>query len=596
MAEQVEVPIITAEAVTNLAELKKAITDAKKELEGMELGSEEYQKQLKELIEMQNLMRGAMNGTTASMDDLKSAADGTSKTYNGLVNQMASMKRELRNIDVSTEEGAKAFKDLAGQINAVNDELKEMDAMKGDFQRNVGNYAGALKSWAGGADALDKGLKAATGGVGGLKGGMEALAANPAMASIGLLVSVAMKLADSLKDNKTAMDGVQKAMNALKPVTDFFANLLETVAVWLGDILGKAANFLGSSGIIQKVIQGVVGVGNAIVQFVIAPFKAVIEAIKVFKEQGVKGLGDAAKAFGRELKSGVSFKSNYEAGQAVADSMLSGMASRKPKAKETGKEIGKEMAKGVAEGLAKELDGILDKINAAWDKKLQDRQKLHEQRQKEIADYNKQSMAAFLEEQEAEADEAAELWLESYHKQAEAAEESAQRRVAAMEAFATGTAELLGAIADAYESNGELTEKEEKRVKNLRIAAATINMLQGAVTAFATAQQLGPIAGPIVGAINAAAVIATGVANIAKIKSTNVSRDSAPTSSTPTVAEAQVSAPALANAVPTTTVVNGASTETALNNAARPQKVYVLQSDIEAAGDTNRVQVAESTF
>ena len=415
--ETVDIFETIAKGTVTLGELKAALADAKKALEGMNVGEKEYQQQLKDVITLQNAVRGAMNGTTASMEDVAKAADGTAKTYNGLVNQMANMKRELRNIDVSTEEGAKSFEELAHKINDVNDELKAMDAMKGDFQRNVGNYVGSLKEWAGSADALDKGLKAATGGVGGLKGGMEALAANPAMATIGILVSVAMKLAENLKDNEAAMAGVKKAMDALKPVMDFFAGVLDTIGTYVGDLITKAASFLSSNGIIQKVIQGVMGVGNAILNFVVAPFKGVIAAIKVFKEQGIKGIGDAARAFGAEMKQGVAFKQNFNAGQVAADTILDGMASRKPKAKETGKELAKEVGKGLTE----ELDKILDKVNNAWDKKQQDRQKLHEQRQKEIADYNKQSMADFLAEQEEEADEAAELWLESYRKQTEAA-------------------------------------------------------------------------------------------------------------------------------------------------------------------------------
>lgn len=56
--------------------------------------------------------------------------------------------------------------------------------------------------------------------------------------------------------------------------------------------------------------------------------------------------------------------------------------------------------------------------------------------------------------------------------------------------------------------------------KKYQIAGATVQMLQGMVAAFAGAMQLGPIAGPIVGGILAAAVGAMGLANIAKIKST----------------------------------------------------------------------------
>ena len=181
-----------------------------------------------------------------------------------------------------------------------------------------------------------------------------------------------------------------------------------------------------------------------------------------------------------------------------------------------------------------------------------------------------------------------------YETSVKMAEEAAKKKIAVMNAYASGTSELLTSIADMMEAQGGEDEKAVKSAKNLRIAAATIDMIQGAVTAFSTAQSLGPIAGPIVGAVNAAAVVASGLANIAKIRATNVSKDSSPSSSSPE--SPSIQAPVLETAVPTTTVVNGASTEAALNRASQPQRVYILQSDIEAAGEASQVQVAESSF
>lgn len=595
--EQVDIFETIAKGTVTLGELKSALSDAKKALEGMTVGEEQYQKQLKDVIVLQNAVRGAMNGTTASLEDVAKAADGTSKTYNGLVNQMANMKRELRNIDVSTEEGAKAFEELAGKINAVNDELKAMDAMKGDFQRNVGNYQSAFKGWAGGADALDKGLKAATGGLGGFKGGMEALAANPAMATFGILVSVAMKLAEGLKDNEAAMAGVKKAMDALKPVMDFFAGILETVGTYVGDLIAKAASFLSSNGIFQKVIGGVMGVGNAILQYVIAPFKGVIAAIKVFKEQGIKGLGDAAKAFGQEMKQGFSFKQNFQAGQTAADTILDGMASRKPKAKETGKNLAKEAADAWEKEMQKRVKEFAERVKARTEA---------EKYLKGLRDATQADIDAATSALDAELQADFDATLEYLQNEADAekaiqeqavknAEEAAEKKLAATNAYVSGSSDLLSSLADLMEASGSEDEKNIKAVKNLRIAAATIDMIQGAVTAFSTAQQLGPIAGPIVGAINAAAVVASGLANIAKIRSTNVSKNSTPSTNAPDT-PATVSAPALETAIPQTTVVEGASQEQRLNRAASPQKVYILQDDIEAADEASRVQVAESSF
>ena len=594
MAEQVEVPIITASAVTNLAELKQGISDAKKALDGMTLGTDEYRDKLKDLIEMQNLMRGAMNGTTANMEDLKAAADGTSVTYNGLVNQMANAKRELRNLDLSTKAGRERFQELSAEIKNTNDALKELDEKQGSYVRNVGNYTSGLKNLGEILKNNVPALSATARGIGDVDKAVHLLGQQPILGIIGLLAPLLTQIANGLKEDKGAMDSVKKAMDALKPITDFFAGILQQIVDVLGDLISKAADFLGSSGIINQVIQGVAGVGNAILKFVVAPFKGVIEAIKVFKEQGVKGFREAGQAFANEMKNGVAFKSNYEAGQGAADAMIKGMASKRKAAKAAGNALGKD----VAEGIKEEID--LEKIWA-------DAMKRYEDKKKEKAE-NSAFLDSVLAEQVALADAEVDAYIaaleraeeeEKFYNEAmvEDAKRTAERKAEAMAAYAGAVSELLTSVADAMEAGTDVSEAEERKAKNLRIAAATIDMLQGAVTAFSVAQQLGPVAGPIVGAINAAAVIATGLANIAKIKATNVSKNSgSSTSATAPAAPATVQAPALTNAVPTTTVVNGASTESALNGAARPQRVYILQSDIEAAGETSRVQVAESSF
>jgi len=585
----VEVPIVTASAVTNLAELKQAISDAKKALDGMELGSEEYREKLADLIEMQNLMRGAMNGTTATMEDLKKAADGTSVTYNGLVNQMANAKRELRNLDLSTKAGRDRFEELSREIKNTNDALKSLDEKQGSYVRNVGNYTSGLKNL---GEILKNNIPALSGvakGVGDVDKAVHLLGQQPILGVIGLLAPLLTKIATSLKEDQGAMDGVKKAMDALKPVTDFFAAILQQIVDVLGQLITRAGDFLGSSGILQKVIQGVVGVGNSILQFVIAPFKGVIEAIKVFKEQGVKGLGDAAKAFGREMKSGVAFKANYEVGAAAADAMITGMASKRATAKKAGNELGKEVADGIAEKV--DLEKIWSEAMRRYEAKKREKDAFAKEMDAVIADQMAQMDAevqAYIDALDAET-EAERIARE---EQVKLAKEAADKKAAAMAAYAGAVSGIMTSIADVIESGTDVSEAEERKAKNLRITAATIDMLQGAVTAFSTAQQLGPIAGPIVGAINAAAVVATGLANINKIRSTNVSKDATPSTSAP----AAVQAPAVQTAVPTTTVVNGASTETALNRASQPQRVYILQSDIEAAGETSRVQVAESSF
>ena len=523
-------------------------------------------------------MRGAMNGTTASMDDLKEAADGTAQSYNGLVNKMADLKREFR---TTTDEVKRA--NLGQQIREINDELKRMDAMKGDFQRNVGDYfnqtSAAMKSV---IRDLPSALDKVKGPLRDIEGTMGLMSKHPILGIIGLLAPALAQIVKDLKENETAMAGIKKIMDAMKPVMDFFSGILQTIVETLGDLIGKAAEFLGSSGIFKRIVEGVVGVGNAILQFVIAPFKGVAAAIKVFQDEGVKGIGNAARAFAGEMKNGVAFKSNFQAGQVLADSIVAGAKSKKP---------GTQVAQAIKEDMEKEFSA--EEMAKMWERAMA---KYEKRKSQKTALSNE--MQGVLDEQQALIDAEVEQYIAALEEEAAAekiiretevkmAKEAAQQKLDTMQTYAAGTSGLLNGIAD-------MLEEEGKSAKNLRIAAATIDMISGAVTAFSTAQQLGPIAGPIVGAINAAAVVASGLANIAKIRATNVSKDAAPTSTAPTAAVQ--SAPALETAVPTTTVINGARTETALNRAARPQKVVLVQSEAEAMAEMTRVQVAEASF
>lgn len=579
MAEQVDVKIITVDAVNNLADLKKAIKDAKDNLSGMTLGSAKYQEQLKEVIKGQNLLRASMNGTKADAEQLKDAVDEEGKSYNSLVNQMANLTRAFR---ATTDEAERA--DLAGRIKDINDQLKEMDAMRGNFQRNVGDYfnqtSAAMKEV---IKDLPSQLDKIKGPLRDIEGSMGLMSKHPIIGILGLLAPLISEIAKGVKENESAMEGVKKIMDSLKPLMDFFSGILENVVVYVGDLITQAADFLGSSGIFNQIVKGVMGVGNAILQFVIAPFKAVGAAVKVLKEQGVKGIGDAARAMNEEFNKGIAFKQNFQSGQAVADAIVAGAKSRKP-----GKEVGKAIKEDLEEELLKADD--LEKI---WEKALN---KMLTKMRERYAFENE--MQGVLDEQQALIDAEVEQYIAALEDEAKAeqivretevkmAKEAAKQKMDTMTAYASGVSGLTSSLAD-------LLENEGKSAKNLRIASATIDMISGAVTAFSTAQQLGPIAGPIVGAINAAAVVASGLANIAKIRSTNVSKNSTPSTNAPEAPT--VSAPVLETAVPTTTVVNGASTEAALNRASEPQKVYILQSDIEAAGDTSRVQVAESSF
>ena len=175
---------------------------------------------------------------------------------------------------------------------------------------------------------------------------------------------------------------------------------------------------------------------------------------------------------------------------------------------------------------------------------------------------------------------------------------------------AEGIGELMSNVAEIWQEsikqrvkNGKITEEQGKKefesTKKMQIAAAIVNGLAGVAMAVATAMSLGPIAGPIMAAVNSALVITTTALQVAKIKSTTfdggggsiggeVSAQAAPTQ-----AAMEYVPNYSANITGESETVNLAN---AVNDGQRDQRVYVVESDINEAGKRVQVRENESTF
>lgn len=172
-----------------------------------------------------------------------------------------------------------------------------------------------------------------------------------------------------------------------------------------------------------------------------------------------------------------------------------------------------------------------------------------------------------------------------------------------------GLGNLMGQVADIWQDsikqrqkNGKITEEQAKKEfedsKKLQIATAIINGLAGVAMAVSTAMSLGPIAGPIMAAVNSALVIATTAAQIAKIKSTTFDSGGSSVSTESSVVVPTETASAY---VPSySTNITGESDTVNLANAVSErqgsQRVYVVESDINEVGRRVQVVESESTF
>ena len=185
-----------------------------------------------------------------------------------------------------------------------------------------------------------------------------------------------------------------------------------------------------------------------------------------------------------------------------------------------------------------------------------------------------------------------ELWKEKKALEDEKKIAAAKKQLT--QNFGTTVANVFDAIADILEGNSEADEKSVRQAKALRIAAASIDTIQGAVAAYSAAQSISPPYGQIIGAANAALVTTMGLINIAKIKATQVSRNAGGSTGgggTPIVS----APPAVVQEVPVTRTLTGASEEAQVNTQAET-KVVLVMSELEAKQGEIAAKQVETTF
>lgn len=175
----------------------------------------------------------------------------------------------------------------------------------------------------------------------------------------------------------------------------------------------------------------------------------------------------------------------------------------------------------------------------------------------------------------------------------------------AVDAVASRTASVTGMIGDLFSALADNYDEGSKQSKAFQIAAATMNMLGGVVSAVASAFSPANAWMTIYGQAAAAAamsatVIATGIAQIAKIKSTSTKGSSSASAS---VAPAP-STPSTTFSPQYTSNATGASDVVDLQNAVatgtkdgnKDTKVYVVESEITESQNATKTRVQESEF
>ena len=569
-------------------EYKQYVDNLKGSLLNLDKTSEEYKQKSIELTEAQEHLNEVMAIGKNNGEFLEGS-------YNYLSKQMSDLKKEWK----ATGDAAERAR-LGEQINSINNQLKDMDASVGVFSRNVGNYSAAyeeaFKTVIGSLDDVDGLLGEVAGNVNslfplikqttaaataGLKGIKKAIATT----GIGLLIVAVGELA-------AHFDDVRRAVGV---TDDKFQELKSTV-----------------TGVFKTIVAGAVGVGNSVFQFLITPFKTFIEVVegagtllkdiftgrfKKIKEDAV----DAVNAVKTALNNGLDFKANFNKGKEFADNLIQNIQDN----------VNKSDKNPVIVTVKLKLKAV-DTSNLNSDEEdvnLKLRQKEEEQALKDQEKFNKEYLDIekdLYSELNAYIDQYNKDYFEKFTEQQEEEARVLEERKNNIKSFVSSTSDIIGMVADAWESSiksqvesGKLSEEEGKKqfeqVKALETAVAIINTLAAGVEAFKGITKATGGWGLAAAIAQMVAVIGTGMAQVAKIQSTQLGTKSTQVTS--------VTTPNLGSIVNEyqPQYVSNITNNTELDNLANalqknPIKAYVVESDISNAQGLTRQREDETSW
>ena len=590
---------------TSLRDYKKHIDDLKGSLLQLDSASEEYEKISKEIKAEQDKLNEVMKVGKTTTD----AAEGS---YNKLSQTMSELKKQWK---ATADEAERA--ELGKQILDINNQLKELDASTGNFQRNVGDYANAFEQ------AFDKcldGIQTLDGPLGEIGGTVKNML--PVIKSIN---KTAISGLEGIKKG-IAATGIGLLVIAVSTLISHWQDLTAVIGISQDDInefKEKAINAF------KNVVSGAVGVGNAIGNFLLAPIRTTIEAFKglgniikdVFSGDFSKIKEDATAAFDAIKGIGqkaIDFKGNYQTGREAADNLIATIDERltskdnTDKAEEAGKVVGKSIGKGISEGVAEETEteqeidsktqSILDRLHKRNTDEIELLREKYEEEKALLEQYGldtTQLQEEFEANVEAIIDKRLDAEQKAIEEQEKAEEElTAKKKAESDKQLALKKKEqqaLLSSSIALFGALSELAEEGSEEQKAFSIMQTVLNTLQSIMGIWAGYSEMGPF-GVAAAAVQTAAVTAMGVATIAKMKSTT--KDS---SSSASVAAPQISTPSMTQVSPLLdeqSDLNRLETSGIQGNSQEQSnmRVYVVDQDIRDANQKAEVVENNATF
>ena len=644
-----------SELVARMQELKTGIDDTNarikqitKDYDEGRMAVDDYNQELQEnLEELQKLrteqgdVRSSLNASTKALLSAKGSYTEMSQTLGQLRNAYRQLSKEQREGAVGTE--------MLGQIKLLDAELKDVDASMGNFQRNVGGYEEALKQVlppqagliidlgklsveGGGIPSLFTGMKNSI--VGMTKAAIAFIATPLGMVLTALAAAAGAAFALFNARNKEIEKQAEASAEALEKQKEqmerFDLEISREVELLRADGKEQEANALARRSVtdaMNKAQQAADEYREKFNQMSAKEQKANAETLKGY-EDALQARIDAWEEVIHEdeVRRRTELREEQEQNEKLKEEWAKAAAEKKRIAEETNAAILEanaafrdetalmqaEQGAGTQSGdlaLAQEqfrqelaaFEAMVDEKQIAEELAMERRKLMLEQYGQEITEIqarylkqeNDQLLKALDEEMAAEF-EADKKRVSQDLKNSKERQKIADAEYKHKQMITQQTGALL-------QAGAQLAGESTAVGKAMAVAAATISTYQSAQAAYQAAFMPVPtFASPALGAINMAAAIATGLANIKSILSVDSSGGTGYGSSTSTGAAvstpAVVTPPAVVQEVETVRSLTGASEEERLNQMASDQRVYLVYSDVEQAGRRVQVQQSETSF
>lgn len=630
MANQKELVTVltvkTDESQQTIKGLKREIADLKKQYDSAVIGSEDFERVSRELATAQANLKTVMA-------DGKKTTDAVEGSYNHLTATMAELKKEWK----ATADEVKR-NDLAQQIDAINTELKDMDASIGNFQRNVGDYTNSFK------DALNQQQQSTENvriGLDGLQKTASGLASGYAavQGTLNLLNIESTEFEKAMIKVQSAM-AIAQGIGGMKDLIEGGGTL---ITVFKNATTGVGNFITGLSGVKKAILATGIGIFVVALGTMVAYWDDLTAAVQRWVgvlNQGAEKLNEVNAQQGylsntaiqkqRELNREIKIM------QANGASELEIAEKRLQLTKET-KEAQEQFVKGLEEQynnakwyqdngyfltdfqktILEQYPEIIEKGKGFIDQYRQ--QWLDATTDVEVAiikanrtttgttDTTTTSGETFvrpekqsgvLEGLSVELQMEEDLFKESRKRMLQTTKEYIQKQIEE-ERIAAEKRRLieeqvktakLDIAKNTLNSLSSIIGEQTAVGKAAAIAATTIDTYQSATAAYKAMAGI-PVVGPALGAAAAAAAVISGIANVKRILS--VSKDGSNASTivntpTPTAATPNIN---LAESLPIQ-YSRELLTDSETTNLNQSQRVYVLESDITST--QNKVEVAES--